>query len=322
MAARQDLCFFESSENHRLSSRSRFVPSFAGAAICVSIRRAVTAAAPFAAGGCAQGLLDPRGPVAAADLTILVNSLAIMLAVVVPTIGATLAFAWWFRIGNRRAVYRPDWTYSGQLELVVWAIPAMVVLLLGGIAWVGSHQLEPSRPLSSKAKPIRVEVVSLDWKWLFIYPDQGVASVNRLVVPTGRPIEFRLTSASVMNSFFVPQLGSQIYTMAGMATRLHLQADRAGRYPGLSAQYSGAGFSDMHFTVEAVPLAQFASWAAGAKGRGAMLDAANYARLAERRSNLASAVYGGVAPGLFDAVVGMTAPKPKLAKPHDGRTEG
>lgn len=245
-----------------------------------------------------------------------------MLAVVVPTIGATLAFAWWFRSGNPRARYRPDWTFSGQIELVVWAIPAMVVLLLGGIAWVGSHQLEPSKPLASAVKPVRVEVVSLDWKWLFIYPDQGVASVNRLVVPTGTPITFRLTSASVMNSFFVPQLGSQIYTMAGMATRLSLQADRPGRYPGLSAQYSGAGFSDMHFVVDAVPPSQFAGWAAGVKGRGAMLDAGHYALLARRSSNVAPIVYGGVAPGLFDAIVGMTAPKPALPAPHDGQTEG
>ena len=204
-------------------------------------------------GGCGEGVLDPQGPVAAANRTILFNSLGIMLAVVIPTVVGTLAVAWWFRSGNTRARYRPDWTFSGQIELVVWAVPAMVVLLLGGIAWVGSHELEPSRPLASRVRPVEVEVVSLDWKWLFIYPDQGIATVNRLIVPTGTPIEFRLTSASVMNSFFVPQLGSQIYTMAGMATRLNLQADRPGRYPGLSAQYSGEGFSDMHFDVLAVP---------------------------------------------------------------------
>ena len=272
--------------------------------------------------GCGRGVLDPAGPVGVAERTILINSLAIMLAVVVPTIGATLAFAWWFRASNRRAVYRPEWTFSGGIELVVWAIPAMVVLLLGGIAWIGSHELDPPRPLASKVAPLEVEVVSLDWKWLFIYPRLGLASVNRLVVPAGTPIAFRLTSASVMNSFFVPRLGSQIYTMAGMATRLHLQADRPGRYPGLSAQYSGEGFSDMHFVVEALPPADFARWAAAARGVGTALDAAGYAALARRGTVAVPVTYGGVAPGLFDAVVAMRAPAPDRPAAPDARTQG
>src|SRR5476651_111991 len=158
-----------------------------------------------------------------------------MLAVIVPVILLTLAFAWWFRAGNKRARRLPEWEYSGPIEVTVWSIPILVILFLGGIAWVGSHDLDPRAPITSassstSAPPVDVEVVSLDWKWLFIYPDLGVASVNRLVVPVGAPLRLHLTSASVMNSFFVPQLGTQIYTMAGMTTVLNLQADQPGVY--------------------------------------------------------------------------------------------
>ena len=263
-------------------------------------------------GGCSEGVLDPQGPVGAAEKTILINSLAIMLAIVIPTILATLAVAWWYRASNTRARYLPDWEYSGRVELVTWSIPAMVVLLLGGIAWVGSHDLDPPRPLVSRVKPVNVEVISLDWKWLFIYPDQGVASVNRLVVPAGVPVSFRLTSATVMNSFFVPQLGSQIYTMNGMTTRLNLQADKSGRYAGLSAQFSGDGFSGMRFTVDAVPAVQYASWLGATRGRGPSLNAATYRELSKPSKNIAPMSYGAVTPGLFDAIASA---KPLPAEP-------
>ena len=181
---------------------------------------------------CREGVLEPHGPIGNAELVILYDATAIMLAVVIPVILLTIGFAWWFRAGNTRARYLPDWEYSGRIEMIVWSIPALVIVFLGGIAWIGSHDLDPPRPIESAAAPLEVEVVSLDWKWLFIYPDEGIASVNRLVVPVGTPVRFRLTSASVMNSFFVPQLGSQIYTMPGMTTRLNLQADQPGRLPG------------------------------------------------------------------------------------------
>ncbi|WP_174298315.1 ubiquinol oxidase subunit II [Sphingomonas bacterium] len=276
----------------------------------------------LALSGCSEGVLAPEGPISAAERTILINSLGIMLAVVVPTLIAVAAVAWWFRASNRRATYLPDFTFSGQIELVIWAIPMMVVLLLGGIAWIGSHALDPPRPIASRARPVLVEVVSLDWKWLFIYPELGIASVNRLVVPAGTPVRFRLTSASVMNSFFVPQLGSQIYTMAGMTTRLNLMADRPGRFAGISAHFSGERFSDMRFTVSALPPARFASWASATRGRGPMLDARGYAALA-RRGVAVPGNYGGVAPGLFDAVVRMQAPPSNLPVAAGGsRTEG
>jgi cytochrome o ubiquinol oxidase subunit II len=255
-------------------------------------------------GGCSEGVLDPKGPIAAANREILFNSLAIMLAIVIPTILATLAVAFWFRSSNRRALYRPDFTYSGRLELLVWSIPAMTVLLVGGVAWIGAHDLDPRKPIVSDVAPLRVQVVSLDWKWLFIYPDQKIASVNHLTVPVGTPLSFELTSSGVMNSFFVPQLGSQIYTMAGMVTRLHLQADHEGGYPGLSANYSGAGFADMRFTVDAVPPEAFAQWIEGARSAGPMLDAGTYAALAKPSAAVAPFTYRSVAPGLFNGILG------------------
>ena len=254
--------------------------------------------------GCSEGVLDPKGPIAAAEREILFNALAIMLAIVIPTILATLGVAYWFRSSNRRARYRPDFTYSGRLELLVWSIPAMTVLLVGGVAWIGAHDLDPRKPIASGVEPIRVQVVSLDWKWLFIYPDQGIASVNHLTVPVGTPVSFELTSSGVMNSFFVPQLGSQIYTMAGMVTRLHLQADHEGTYRGLSANYSGDGFADMRFTVDAVPPEAFAQWIDGARSAGPMLDAGTYAALAKPSSAVAPFTYRSVAPDLFNGILG------------------
>ena len=253
-------------------------------------------------GGC-TGVLDPQGPIASAEETILFNSLGIMLAIVIPTIFATLGVAWWFRASNLRAKYLPDWEYSGRLEMVVWSIPAMTVLLLGGIGWVGSHDLDPPKPISSTSNPVEVQVVSLDWKWLFIYPDLGIASVNQLIVPAGTPISFELTSDGVMNSFFVPQLGSQIYTMAGMTTHLQLQADQPGSYPGLSAQFSGDGFSDMHFTVDAVSADKFAQWVNATRGKGDRLDPKSFAALAKPSQALPVSTYGEVAQDLFAAIV-------------------
>jgi cytochrome o ubiquinol oxidase subunit II len=170
-----------------------------------------------------------------------------MLAIVLPTIVTIFAFAFWFRASNARAHRWPDWEYSGRIELVVWSVPALTVILLGGVAWIGSHLLDPAKPIEGASKPLTIQAVSLDWKWLFIYPDQKVATVNTLTVPVGAPLQFQLTSASVMNAFFIPQFGSMICTMNGMATRLNLRANDPGTFQGLSTQFSGDGFSDMHF---------------------------------------------------------------------------
>jgi cytochrome o ubiquinol oxidase subunit 2 len=274
-------------------------------------------------GGCTEGVLDPKGPIAAAERQILFNSLGIMLAIVVPTILTTLGVAYWFRSTNNRAQYLPDFEYSGRVEMLVWSIPAMTVLLVGGVAWVGAHDLDPRKPITSEMEPVRVQVVSLDWKWLFIYPDQGIASVNQLTIPVGTPVSLELTSSGVMNSFFVPQLGSQIYTMAGMATRLHLQADHPGAYRGLSAQYSGNGFADMRFTVDAVPDESFAQWVSATRGAGPVLDAHAYADLAGPSQAVAPFTYRAVAADLFDGILssGMQSHSFQLTHPPSQRTE-
>src|SRR5581483_5375042 len=269
----------------------------------------VLAAVSLILSACNRGVLDPVGPVAAQEKQLLINSTAIMLAIIIPTMIATVAVAFWFRRGNTKAEYRPDWEYSGAIEMVVWAIPALTVMLLGGIAWIGSHNLEPSRPLPSKNPPLKVDVVSLDWKWLFIYPDQGVATVNQLVVPVGTPISFRLTSATVWNSFFVPQMGTMIYTMPRMTTRLNLQADKPGVYNGLSSHFSGDGFPGMQFQVHAVRAQQFAAWAASAHS-GPALDGATYDQLQKPSSYVKPFTYGSVVPGLFDSIVANRAPLP------------
>ena len=232
-------------------------------------------------GGCSEGVLDPKGPVAAAERLIMLNSTGIMLAIVIPTILATLGTAYWFRASNTRARYMPDFDYSGRLELLVWSIPIMTVILVGGVTWIGSYDLDPPKPIVSTEKPVRVQVVALDWKWLFIYPDQEIAAVNQLTIPVGAPISFELTSSGVMNSFFVPQLGGQIYTMAGMVTRLYLKADHAGTYRGMSANYSGAGFSDMYFKVDAVPAEKFAQWVAATRTNGPATRCAKLCRVGE-----------------------------------------
>jgi cytochrome o ubiquinol oxidase subunit 2 len=268
-------------------------------------------------GGCSEGVLDPKGPIAAAERQILFNSLGIMLAIVIPTILATLGAAFWFRASNARARYMPDFAYSGRLEMLVWSIPIMTVLLVGGVAWVGSHDLDPPKPIASAVKPVRVQVISLDWKWLFIYPEQGIAAVNQLTIPVGTPVSFELTSSSVMNSFFVPQLGGQIYTMAGMTTRLHLQADHPGTYRGASANYSGEGFADMRFNVDAVPAEKFAQWVDTARSAGPVLDAQAYADLAKPSKAVAPFTYRSAAPGLFNGIVnaGML-PRDPSSIPH------
>ncbi len=289
------------------------VPSTRPATI-VFLKKFTAPVFALALSGC-SGVLDPRGPVGASEKLILIDSMVIMLTIVVPVVLATLGFAWWFRASNTRATYRPNWDFSGSLELIIWAIPALVITFLGGIAWFGSQALDPFRPLDSPLKPVEVEAVSLDWKWLFIYPDEGIATVNQLVVPAGTPLHFKITSASVWNAFFVPQLGSMIYSMAGMTTQLNLQADEPGTFAGLSGQFSGDKFSDMHFDVRAVKTDAFHQWVAGVKESGEALDRGAYARLAGTADSAPLTTYKAVDPTLFAAIVAGTAPESAGAPP-------
>jgi cytochrome o ubiquinol oxidase subunit 2 len=266
---------------------------------------------PVQLAGSAMNILDPQGPIGAAQRTILIDSLAIMLAIVLPTIAATFGFAFWFRTSNTKAFRLPDWAYSGRIELVVWSIPALTVLLLGGVAWLGAHQLDPAKAIEGPGKPLTIQVVSLDWKWLFIYPDQKVATINTLTVPAGAPLQFELTSASVMNVFFIPQFGSMIYTMNGMTMRLNLRADTPGVFQGLSAHFSGDGFSGMHFDVRVVPAEQFSKWAQDASTIDKTLDETSYQQIATPSMNNEPAIYRLADPDLFKSIVTQKLPPSK-----------
>ena len=263
---------------------------------------AVLAAAPLL-GGCQMALMDPAGPIGADEKSIILLATGLMLIVVIPVIVMTIAFAWRYRASNENATYAPDWHHSNRIEAIVWAIPCLIVLALGDVTWASSHKLDPWARIPYAGKPLEVEVVSLDWKWLFIYPQYHVASVNELAMPVGRPVHFRLTSATVMNSFFIPRLGSQIYTMTGMETQLNLRADRPGVYRGISANYSGKGFADMKFKALALGPSGFNAWIARAGAAKARLDLASYRTLSAHGVAPAATYYGAVDPMLYDKIL-------------------
>jgi cytochrome o ubiquinol oxidase subunit 2 len=272
---------------------------------------------------CRGSVLDPLGPVGADDATILIDATAIMLAIIVPTILLAFWMAWRYRASNTKAEYLPNWSYSGRIEAVVWSIPILTIMFIGGVIWIGSYKLDPFKPLPSKNPPLEVQVVSLDWKWLFIYPKEGIATVNQLVVPAGTPVHFSITSASVFNVFFVPRLGSMIYAMPGMVSQLNLKADRPAVMFGQSSHFSGDGFSDMQFQVKSVPPAQFAAWTQSVHGTGPMLDRNAYAQLAKQSQHVTPFTYRAIDPQLFQAVARQQiapwpGPTPENAQ-HGGR---
>ncbi len=257
-------------------------------------RHRLLALPPLAAllGACQAVVLHPAGEIAARQRNLLIEASALMLLIIVPVMVLTVLFAWRYRATNGAARYRPDWEHSIHLELVIWAAPLLIIICLGALTWVGTHLLDPYRPIGRTAAsaagtpapaPLRVDVVALDWKWLFIYPDYGIATVNELAAPVGRPIEFHITASSVMNSFYIPALAGQIYAMPGMQTQLAAVIDRPGRYQGFSANYSGAGFSDMHFVFLGLPAPQFNRWIAAVRAGGDALSPAVYRALARPR---------------------------------------
>jgi cytochrome o ubiquinol oxidase subunit 2 len=262
--------------------------------------------------GCNMVLLHPSGAVAAQQGHLIVVSTVLMLLVIVPVMALTVLFAWRYRKSNTRATYAPDWDHSTQLELMIWAVPLLIIIALGAVTWISTHTLDPYRPLrrleqahatGADVKPLTVEVVALDWKWLFIYPQQGIAVVNDLAAPVGVPIEFNITASSVMNSFFIPALAGQVYAMPGMQTQLHAVINHAGDYEGFSANYSGAGFSDMRFKFHGVSRADFDRWVATAQASGQTLDREGYLRLERPSEREPVRRYAAVAPGLYDAIV-------------------
>ena len=263
----------------------------------------------FALSAHAGGLmeLDPQGPVAGQERNLILITTGLMLIVLIPVFGMTLWFAWRYRAGNEKAVYMPKWD-SAKVDVVVWLIPAAIVLVLAVLTWIYTHSLNPYKPIASDAKPLKVQVVALDWKWLFIYPEQGVASVNQLVIPTNRPVAFDITSDTVMNSFFIPQLGSQIYAMAGMRTELHLLADRPGTFFGENTQYSGRGFPFQNFEVQARPEQGFDAWVRSVKQQNKDLDWSRYQALHKPSVRDPVRHYAAVDKGLFNRIMAKYMP--------------
>lgn len=266
--------------------------------------------------GCDWVVLNPSGDVARQQGDLVIVATLLMLLIVVPVMAAVAVFAWRYRAGNTQARYEPEWSHSTQLELMIWAAPLLIIIALGAVTWVGTHLLDPYRslsrvdaqtPLAANAKPVNVEVVSLDWKWLFIYPEQNIATVNELVVPANRPLRFRLTSSTVMNAFYVPELAGMIYTMPGMETKLHAVFNKEGTFKGISSHYSGAGFSQMHFVTRSVSDQDFDAWVASVKAdkSATTLDRATYLQL--DKPSVAEPVhhYATVSPTLFDSVVDL-----------------
>lgn len=268
----------------------------AGRTLCVSATMLLLA-------GCNMDILNPKGDIGAQEKTLLLTATGLMLLVVVPVIILTLWFAWKYRASNTKAKYDPTWSHSTAIEVVVWTIPCIIVGILAVLTWKSSHALDPYRPLQSEVKPVEIDVVSLDWKWLFIYPEYKIATVNEIQFPVDTPVNFRITSASVMNSFFIPQLGSQIYSMAGMETKLHLIAREAGTYAGISANYSGAGFSGMRFKAIASSQADFEEWVRNAQASTSKMTPEAYQALVSPSEHEPVAYYSGAEPTMFDGII-------------------
>lgn len=264
--------------------------------------------------GCNAVLLSPSGDVAVQQRDLIIWSTVLMLIIIVPVIVLTLLFAWRYRASNRDAAYDPEWDHSTMLELVIWACPLLIIIALGALTWVSTHKLDPyraldrvaeGRPVAADVRPLVVEVVALDWKWLFVYPEQGIATVNEMAAPVDRPIEFRLTASTVMNSFFVPALAGQVYAMPGMVTRLQAVINEPGAFEGISANYSGAGFSGMRFTFHGMTHDDFDGWVEQVKTKGSAGVLSREAYLELERPSERDPVrhYTGVAPDLYDAIV-------------------
>ena len=277
----------------------------------VLMHRTVIAVLVLLTGACDRAVvLNPKGPIADAERGLLFDAFTVMMIVIVPVIVMAFLFAWRYRASNQSARYEPRWDYSAKVDAVVWLIPALIVIAVAVLLWRSTHKLDPYREIASQQAPVDIQVVGQDWKWLFIYPEQGIASVNQMAIPTGRPISLRITSDTVMNSFYVPALAGQIYAMAGMQTRLQMLASQPGKFVGRNTQYSGGGFSDQNFQVVATSQADFDAWVAKAKQSADKLDAPTYARLAQKSRNNPVVYYSAVEPRLFDSII------EKFAGPH------
>lgn len=266
-----------------------------------------------------MGVFNPKGIMALAERNLIVTATLMMLVVVVPVFVLLAVFAWRYRASNTKAKYTPDWQSNTTLEIIWWTIPTIIIIALGTITWRSSHTLDPFKPLESNIPPITIEVVALDWKWLFIYPEQNIASVNFVQFPKDTPVNFRITADAPMNSFWIPQLAGQIYAMAGMDTKLHVMATEVGEYGGLSSNYSGAGFSGMKFVAKASSREEFDQWVGQVRQSPNTLNFNEYDRLREKSRNNPVSYYSSVEDSLYGKIImkymvpsGATPPMPML----------
>ncbi len=293
-------------------------PTASRTRITASLPRLAVLVATAALAGCNLLVLNPSGDIAAQQGRLVVVSTWLMLIIIIPVILLTVLFAWRYRASNRDAPYEPDWDHSIQLELLIWAAPLVIIMALGALTWISTHTLDPYRPLSRigpgeniplNSESLRVQVVALDWKWLFIYPEHGIAVVNEVAAPVDHPIRFEITASSVMNSFYVPALAGMIYAMPGMETKLHAVINQPGDYEGFSANYSGAGFSGMRFRFHGLDDAAFEKWVAEVKASPEVLDRERYLALERPSSNDPVRRFGKVSADLYDAIVNRCVPQ-------------
>jgi len=277
--------------------------------------------ASAALSGCNLTVMNPNGDIAKQQADLIVTSTLLMLLIIVPVIVLTLFFAWRYRASNTSATYTPDWDHSTRLELMIWGAPLLIIIVLGAITWISTHKLDPYRPLDridaqralpADVKPLVVEVVALDWKWLFVYPEQGIATVNELAAPVDRPIQFKITASTVMNAFYIPDLAGMVYAMPGMETKLHAVINKAGVYEGLSANYSGGGFSDMRFKFHGLSQADFDRWVASNKTDGQALDRAVFMKLEQPSQRDGVRRYASVDPDLYGAILNRCVDQTKM----------
>ncbi len=262
-------------------------------------------------------VLNPEGVVARKERDLIIFTTLLGMLIVVPVFAMTFGIAWKYREGNKKAKYTPDWDRNIIAETIWWGIPTIIIGVLSVVTWNSSHQLDPFKPLASEAKPINVQVVALESRWLFIYPEQRIATINYLQIPEKTPINFQVTADAAMNSFWIPQLGGQIYAMAGMSTQLHLMADQPGAYRGSSANLSGPRFSGMNFVAKASSLADFRAWVNQAKQSSTPLDMQAYSKLVKTSSDNPVAYYSGGEPELYDKIIGKyTGPDSAMRDMH------
>jgi cytochrome o ubiquinol oxidase subunit 2 len=275
---------------------------------------------------CKAVVLSPSGDIALQQRDLLIQSTLLMLLIIIPVMALIVFFSWKYRASNKDATYEPDWDHSTHLELVIWSAPLLIIICLGAITWLGTHLLDPYRPLDRLAKgqqvakaaeKLEVNVVALDWKWLFIYPEYNIGTVNELAVPVNRPLDFHITASSVMNSFYIPALAGQIYAMAGMETRLHAVLNQPGEYEGFSANYSGAGFSDMKFAFHGYEAGEFNKWVGKVKKDGIALNRTTYRTLVKPSEKNPVQYYSSVESGLYRSVLSMCVdPGPSCMSMH------